>query len=199
MFAFLTILAGHQSEGLLTNNATSINEFYCDYRNSTLCGDICLESQELCKCGGLTFKESTRYEKQIKDGVTFEDFPILSYCCTPPSVRCTKTESGAVCLSGEVYDLDSEKPCYSRCYNDYLTSDFLGFYTHFTCPDRCVGWVDLCQGVSFCEGDTEVCREGARAPETSTPARKYLVENDNAYDSLDRSDEIILQGPVHIC
>ena len=177
---FLTILSRHQSDGLLTN---------CSYVNSTLCGDICLESQELCNCGGFTFKESRRYYQ--RNGGNYK-IPILSYCCTPPSAKCTKTENGADCPDGEVYDIDSENPCYFRCYNDYYQSEHLGFYTHFTCPGKCVRWVDLCQGVSFCEGDLEVCRDGARAP-GNHPSRKYLVENDNAYDVLDRSDEIILQ------
>ena len=62
-------------------------------------------------------------------------------------------------------------------------------------PDRCVGWIDLCQGVSFCEGD-QVCKPGARAPETNIPARKYLIDNDNAYDVLNRSDENIFTSVV---
>ena len=120
------------------------------------------------------------------------DLPTPKYCCTPPSVQCRKTLSGATCPEGEVleaehlYAVDVDKfeatgttPCNGQCYNDYATSQYIGVYSHYTCPDKCVHWSAMCRGVSFCDGDEEVCGEDLRCPGLSkhsmptVPVRSY--------------------------
>ena len=51
-----------------------------------LCGDVCLNHDQPCDCGG----------QRIRDGWSYE-----KYCCAPASA-CTRTQEGASCSSGEV-------------------------------------------------------------------------------------------------
>ena len=101
----------------------------------------------------------------------------MNYCCTHPSVKCTKTKYGAFCPFGKVleaghfpaYDVDKfnvtgATPCHGQCYNDYQTSKHISEYSHYTCPDKCVHWSGMCRGVSWCEGDQEICGEDLRCP-----------------------------------
>ena len=186
------------------------------------CGDVCLNGiWNICICG------------QVPLRVKITDWNHLQYCCTPPSVKCKKTLQGAYCPEGEVneaehfyiaypekFDVAGSIPCYGQCYNDYHTSEYLGIYSHYTCPDKCVHWSGMCRGVSYCEGDQEICGEDLRCPQfelgnftkhtmATDPPRAYcfgwqgvnigqddvafadLVENDGGYDNLDRSDEDI--------
>ena len=143
------------------------------------------------------------------------------YCCTPPSVQSRKTLLGATCQEGDVleaehfysvvgkFETTGTTPCNGQCYNDYVTSQFLGVSSHYTCPDKCVHWSAMCWGVSFCDGDEEVCGEDLRCPQdfkkytmSTIPVRSYcygfttqtygdLDEDDGANDNIDRSDEDI--------
>ena len=81
----------------------------------------------------------------------------MSYCCISPMEQCMKNKRGAECPNGKM--LEPYEMCHGRCYNDYMTSRYLGVYTQFSCPHKCVEWRDMCQGVSFCDGDEEVCGE----------------------------------------
>ena len=91
---------------------------YCDYRLEYhyQCGDICLlytdpsngTLHDSCTCGD-----------QVISGAGY-------YCCISPSDFCYKTEAGAECPNGRVLTMHGDEPCHERCYNDYVTSNFLG-------------------------------------------------------------------------
>ena len=140
----------------------------CDYDDCGFpCGDICLhklgaphypEEFGICDCGGEEF--------QLKSN----DWNIR-YCCAPPSVKCKRTLLGASCPEGEIlhYEEWGSPPCYGRCFNDYLTSEYLSTLSQYTCPDTCVPNSAMCRaGVSFCDGDQEVCGEDLRCPKDNT-------------------------------
>ena len=181
---------------------------YCDYRGDQYfpCGDICLlgvnEGRTNCTCGG----------KEIEWKIGMVD-----YCCISLTDSCTENEVGAECPNGKIH-----KPnvmCSGRCYNDYMTSLYLGRYAHFSCPEKCVAWQDMCQGVSFCDGDQEVCGENLRCDikisntndvtvfkysMPTDPVRAYCVDsseleliskNNGSYDFIARTDEDI-QNPI---
>ena len=91
---------------------------------------------------------------------------------------CKRTLHGVTCLEGEVlvadhlylvdidkFVVDDSPQCNGQCFNDYLTSQYLGPLTHYSCPDKCIYWSGLCRGVSFCDGDEEICGEDLRCPE----------------------------------
>ena len=96
---------------------------------------------------------------------------IMNYCCTSPEVQCMETEEGVECPQGLVLDKAFGAMCHGRCYNDYLTSQYIGLSSHYTCPDSCIEVfisTDItdfevsgaaCQGVSFCDGDEKICGE----------------------------------------
>ena len=101
------------------------------------CGDICVNSiTNICYCGS----------KKIRNN--FDDAFHIQYCCTPPSVKCKENLLGASCPEGEVleagnyymeypekFDVDGAPPCNGRCYNDYLTSEYLSTFSHYSqCP-----------------------------------------------------------------
>ena len=99
----------------------------CDYTDDGkqfLCGDVCLNNDQLCDCGG----------QNITDGY-YDD----EYCCAPASA-CTRTQEGASCSSGEVLSMKSATPCSAtrRCFNDFLASKHLLFYAKYTCQDKCI-------------------------------------------------------------
>ena len=102
----------------------------------------------------------------------------------------------------------------SSCYNSYQASEHVGYSSHFSCPDVCVPILDICQGMSWCTEDVEVCDENLKIPKTIPLRPKYIyydlpieVEklsktshhyyihnaagkiNDRQYDIFDRSDE----------
>ena len=161
-----------------------------------LCGDKCLyrdpiddDVSEFCTCGNNTILDNDRF------------------CCTPPAVKCNKTQEGAVCHEGVVQSVNSDSRCNTKCYNDYFASKFLGQNAHYSCPDKCVDWKDWCHGVSFCDQDESICGEELRCPDgwgknkyiiNTTPVRSYCHKdpqtlNDNAYDTIDRSDEDVFK------
>ena len=66
-----------------------------------------------------------------------------------------------------------EQPCEvsnspSACYNSYQDSEHIGYSAHFSCPDACVPILDMCQGMSWCPEDVEVCDENLRIPRAIT-------------------------------
>ena len=128
----------------------------CDYsfwRNYE-CGDICLPNTKLCTCG----------DEVIDDWGHVLSQPNSRYCCTSPSYNCTKTFDGATCFLGEVSHVYEEPPCYGRCWNDYKTSETIGPQSMFACPDKCISIEDMCQGVSFCQNDEDICGKDLRCP-----------------------------------
>ena len=212
LIVFTFLIIGHKSVSGLNVNRNysdtcayhSTNYYYNSIQNSRsnyqfLCGDICLfrdpveeDRRELCTCGGERIQDSDHY------------------CCTPASDKCNKTQDGALCPHGRVLSVDTKSPmrrCHSNCYNDYLTSAYLGQHAHYPCPHMCVDWKDWCQGVSFCDNDEKVCGEDLRCPQDEgtkytianiTPVRSYChrhgTANDNAYDTIDRTDEDVFKA-----
>ena len=101
--------------------------------------------------------------------------------------------------------------CHGRCYNDYLTSQYIGRNSYYTCHDQCISLQQahssfICHGVNFCDRDEEICGEDLRCFSgvlkqniSSVPARSYCYDtidrnvNDHAYDFIDRIDENISQ------
>ena len=138
----------------------------CDYSKMDFpCGDKCLGMFGICNCEN----------ERIYDGLF--GATRRRYCCTPDAVKCKMTNKHtASCSEGDVQqaytyedpsDLDLNNndiinmpKCNGKCYNDYNTSKHLGLYTHYTtCPDKFVYWSALCRGVSFCDGDVDICGE----------------------------------------
>ena len=60
-----------------------------------------------------------------------------------------------------------------RCYSSYQHTTDIWYQSHYTCPDTCVIWDEMCRGVSRCEGDTQVC-----GPDLRCPAPKYYKVNE---------------------
>ena len=177
----------------------------CDYNyfggRQYLCGDICLDNGDLCECK----------DQEITSG-NYNG----KYCCASNS-SCTETTTGAMCSDGEVLDWDSPSPCNAtgRCFRDVLKSQQLSYYAQYQCQDKCMSWSDmidsgLCQGVSLCPGDQEMCTpQQLRCPPgypsyyslhnmATTPVRSYCywdvvfriyIKNNGSYDLMDRSDE----------
>ncbi len=194
----------------------------CDYTYDGLqylCGDVCLDWDQLCDCGGQNITRGYSRDK---------------YCCAPASA-CTRTEAGASCSQGEVLSWDSSAPCNAtgRCFNDVLTSQHLhSRYAKYTCQDKCINWWDIDEkqkqicvmGVNnICDGDEAACGPELRCPASATkynmstiPVRSYcyddddytVIKNNGSYDLVDRSDEDLSassgtsaqlhsSGPVH--
>ena len=187
-------------------NASSNYSDTCNYpKLQGPCGDICISDlDETCTCGNVSIST-------LNPGKLFIG---LSFCCTPPSVQCRKTIFGVHCTEGYIIKTDTihlvnvEKfnvtgtiPCNGKCINDYLTSKYLALYAHYTCPDKCVHWSGMCRGVSFCDGDEEMCGEDLRCPENvlkhtmpTVPTRSYCF----GIDYIDTPLMSIAQNLNHI-
>ena len=185
----------------------------CDYNTNYKCGNVCLDMAQICDCGG----------EEI--GGTFK-FGHFFYCCVPPSIQCSIQWINRTLLVGKLngenfkqqdYRVECtnvtlrgyNEPCNGKCYNDYLTSKYRGPDTHFTCPDSCIRWGEVCQGVSFCDGDEQICDKDlecfGRKKKIVRPniEESYScfdsdfsfsfseIKNNGSYDRIDRSDEDI--------
>lgn len=130
----------------------------CDLSHRNVrCGDQCISQFAECQCGNETF------------------LPLYTdqHCCLPPGGTCTR--DGGVCSQGRTQSMSS--PCNTtagpRCYNSYQHSQYVSIKAHYTCSDTCVHWEEMCQGVSWCEGDHQVCGQDLRCP--TRP--RYLIED----------------------
>ena len=125
----------------------------CNYSEKRMrCGDKCAGSDG-CVCGNAVILPW--YGDQ--------------HCCLPPGGSCTMRMDrweGGVCSDGWTQSMST--PCNTtmgpRCYNSYNHSLIIGRQAHYTCPDTCVPMRDMCQGISWCEGDTQVCGPDLRCP-----------------------------------
>ena len=179
-----SVMVGHCSV-ISINVSLSNYSDTCEYDKWNYpCGDVCIDDlhRHSCMCGDELISE----------------VPIISitnrkYCCTHSTEKCRRTIFGATCQQGEVlvadhlylvapdFVVDDSPLCHGRCYNDYFTSQHLGMYTHYSCPDKCIYWSGLCRGVSFCEGDEEICGEDLRCPskevwgDSFVPVQKHLM------------------------
>ena len=121
-------------------------------------------------------------------------------CSEPPTLRVKSEVLEAehfYAVYPEKFDVDGAPPCHGQCYNDYPTSKYIGFYSHYTCPDKCVHWSGMCRGVSWCEGDQEICGEDLRCPQTdignvtkhtmvTNPPRSYCFGDTSGITGQDR-------------
>ena len=172
-FEMVLLVLAHHSAFSLTLKVNYID--YCDYRGNHYyqCGDICLRY--------ITSPFNGTYSDKCTCG--YEEILDFSYCCISPMDSCMENEKGAECPNGKM--LEPYEMCHGRCYNDYMTSRYLGVYTQFSCPDKCVEWRDMCQGVSFCDGDQEVCGEDLRCD---------IKPNGNKFGAID----LIVLIKIHI-
>ena len=181
----------------------------CNYTSGDYvkCGDQCISSGAKCQCGSSdTFLPYTIHHTD-------------QHCCIPSGESCTRepveywdgvTRDEGVCSEGRKLSMSS--PCNNtnraqQCYNSYQDSQNIGIQSHYTCPHTCVPWVNMCRGVSWCEGDQEVCGPDLRCPQyyedwhyvtkqnlTSSlvPGHHYCLVDDQIdngiFDSIDRSD-----------
>ena len=175
--AVLVLLtAGHSVECLGFNDN-------CDYTlwgEHYLCGNFCLNNRQTCNCGDQTIKQGWNGDQR--------------YCCAPASA-CTRTNRGASCSIGEALSAFSDVPCKytGRCNNDVLTtpSQHLNkYWAKYTCPDKCIYWEDMCQGVNHCSGVEEACGPQLNCPTSiriayfisrynmsTIPVRSYCYED----------------------
>ena len=102
---FLSVTGKHCASSL---NASRSNNTACDYSFQYRCGDVCLiKLIQLCLCG-TKFLSNWDFLRRGQN---------MNYCCTHPSVKCTKTKYGAFCPFGKVleaghfpaYDVDKFK------------------------------------------------------------------------------------------
>ena len=110
----------------------------CDYGPGERCGDQCNLAYKDCSCGGEEFN--------VRESQTF-------------------------CCNGKQHSIN--QPCESpnapsACYNSYQDSEYIGYNAHFSCPDVCAPLLDMCQGISWCSEDVEVCDENLRIPRAFT-------------------------------
>ena len=149
----------------------------CNYNEGAMCGDQCIGLDNGCYCGS-----DTDYF-----------FPYYSdeHCCPEPGETCTTDWNGDVhCSEGR--KLSKSSPCNTtmgpRCYNSYQHSQYIGDQSHYTCPDTCVPWQEMCRGVSWCEGDHQVCGPDLRCPDSGVvkklnissslvPSHHYCIED----------------------
>ena len=134
----------------------------CDYRHNedshsrkAMCGDKCITWSSFCYCGSDPAHPAFR--------PFYSDYK----CCLEPGASI-----------GEGRRLHVSAPCNTtvgvKCYNSYQDSKYLGHKHHYTCPNTCVPWQKMCQGVRWCEGDLDVCGPDLRCmTEFITPGHTY--------------------------
>ena len=182
---------GSECKGCLANSIpTHCNDpsynDKCNYKAGEMCNNECQHSLDDCSCEEDTF-----------------------------NIR----KSQAFCCNGKKQNLN--EPCQglnapSTCYNSYQDSQVIGHNAHFSCPGVCVPLLDMCQGMSWCEEDVDVCNKDLRIPtsiqfdsqksfygqqieiKNLTIGHHFYIENliqnlskinNGQYDLLDRSDE----------
>ena len=155
------------------------------------CGDQCIDWEADCQCGNETF------QPRVTD----------QYCCLSPGGSCTSDVSNAVCNEGRTLSMSSRCENTNRdltCYNSYQDTRYIGDQFHFSCPNTCVHWADMCRGLDWCPEELGVCGPDLRCPDydkftkhnvttSAGSAHYYCVDstqiNTNQYDSIDRRDE----------
>ncbi len=199
-------------------------------RREVMCGNQCIGSGDYCYCGDDIF--------QLPNDVG-SPYPTGEHCCLEPGETCNKELHGPCkdlfvqcldktrCSEGRKVSMSSacNTTMGPRCYNSYQHSQYIGRQSHYTCPDACVPWEEMCRGVSWCEGDHQVCGPDLRCPpqrcslvlclqshnikklsfsSSLVPGHHYCIKdidtktNDGQFDSIDRSDEkrlIAAQSP----
>ena len=130
----------------------------CDYterEGMVMCGDKCIGLYFKCYCGSDYFRPY------------FTD----EHCCLEPGDTCTRELHWGSYTNGHCNEgrkVSKSSACNTttgpRCYNSYQHSQFIGYTAYYTCNDSCVSWEKMCRGVSWCEGDHQVCGPDLRCP-----------------------------------
>ena len=112
------------------------------------CGDLCPQNFADCFCG-----------KDTIDHVVANQF-----CCISSGDKCIMDGpwwmGGLVnCSQGMTIPMSSH--CNNtvrslQCYNSYQDSQYIGYYSHYTCSHTCVSVGEMCQGINWC-GEYEEC------------------------------------------
>ena len=170
----------------------------CDYESNEMCGDWCIDRDDW---------------KYTTCGCRFLPVSDDEHCCLQPGGNCTRFSFAISCFEGHKMAMSS--PCnYTRgpqCYNSYQHSLSLGPQSHYTCPDTCLPWQDMCRGISWCEDDHQLCGPDLRCPlqydeggsernvtkhniiSSLVTGHYYCIGDtkidDGKFDSADRSDE----------
>ena len=176
----------------------------CDYTEFTMCGDQCIYFRDSCYCGS-----DTDIDLYSSDD---------EHCCLESDETCTTDVVGEVergrghCNEGRKVSMSSacNTTMGPRCYNSYQHSQYISPQSHYTCPDTCVPWEEMCRGLSQCEGEHQVCGPDLRCPASGVVKKLYVKKlnissslvashhycidnsskfNDGQFDSIDRSDE----------
>ena len=196
-----------QSQLELLPSSQATPEDSCDYIHDEdwKCGDSCLGWREDCSCGSSGTLRSAGDKHQ--------------YCCTPPDSKCYKApvfqqEDSSMVVCSEGFMLPFSIPCNTtlasqRCYNTYTESLFIGPEVHYWCPGMCIPGEDMCQGISWCDSDVEICGPELRCsppnsftlPSTIISLKSPLVPNhhycggqklaynNQIFDTINRNDE----------
>ena len=182
----------------------------CDYTGGYVsCGDQCILWFADCHCGSSD---------------VFRPYSTDQYCCLTPGGSCTRRpgrpgygEDG-VCSCNEGRTLSMSSPCNNtntaqQCHNNYYDSQNLGLRSHYRCPHTCVLMVNMCQGVSWCDSDRNVCDQDLRCPRDDNYGEFYTkhslasplassdhyfclsnqATDDGQFHAIDRSDELKVQ------
>ena len=181
---------------------------YYNQWGSGICGDMCIYGRgDKCYCQSYTD--------------SFRPYDTDEHCCLNPGGEGCSTDRYGDGHCSEGRKLSKSSACNTtmgpRCYNSYQHSKYIGRKSHYTCPDTCVPWEEMCQGVSWCEGDHQVCGPDLRCPplhyegefwpaiySSLVPGHHYCIDNssitdDGKFDSIDRSDETrVSQSPLDL-
>ena len=161
----------------------------CEYSGAyDKCGDKFLSIFSDCKCGYEILRAS------------------FQYCCLSPSDPCTGDGDGDVdCPTGKVKNMTES--CDGVCYNSYQHSQQIGPNAQYSYDggDKCVPVEDICQGISYCQEDVEICNEKLKCIKdfqfTFKVEKLNIVgehhycynedqyKNNGKFDIIDRSDE----------
>ena len=117
------------------------------------CGNKCIDEMfySSCQCGTQFFSPGQSHQ----------------HCCIPSNSTCTK-EKQVICSEGKI--LPWKTHCensnrYLQCFNSYQDSlQNNVIFSHYTCPNSCIPWADMCQGISWCDNDYEECGPHLRCP-----------------------------------
>ena len=188
----------------------------CGYTDGAMvmCGDQCIGQYAYCYCGFETEKFPPYYGNRY---VKFQPYYTDEHCCLEPGESCYTWQGNGLCDQGRKLSLSfacNTTIARQQCYNSYQHSQHIGGRSHYTCPDTCVPWEEMCRGVSWCEGDHQECGPNLRCPHqyyegqpgyawynitklnfssSLVPGHHYCIDDtkidDGQFDSIDRSDE----------
>ena len=118
----------------------------CDYHATQAqfrCGDICTDFNKNCICGGERLRTNNGPSHCCVD-----QSPVISQQCDKDSI------GRGICQHGTV--LNKTQTCNGHCFNDYSSSELIGYDSQFRCGDHCVPVWKMCRGYSQCEDRSDV-------------------------------------------